>query len=237
MGIGSMLKRCFVFVIAAMATWVSVTQSSANSLRSIDIPANQYERGILTSFPTGFGSAEFTFEIWVKLDNRTGYPTGLRGAYGNPRLNWCSENASRYVYNCWWRNGNFLIDGVNVDGVTKGTFALQMYDGGARNVPDIGCARGDRINMAEDWLIDADLLLPGGGVFAYGLYLQVNNTSRFVNFANGVPNGLADRLICVQTRRTPLTTRRIASTCARLWARWRGTIRARLGGEPFAVFT
>jgi hypothetical protein len=62
--------------------------------------------------------------------------------------------------------------------------------GGARNVPDIGCARADGINMAEDWPIDADLLLPGGGVFGYGLYLQVNNTSRFVNFANGVPNGI-----------------------------------------------
>jgi hypothetical protein len=125
-----MLKRCFVFLVAAIAVWGWVTKSSANSLRSIDNPANQYERAILTSFPTGFGSGEFTFEIWVKLDNRAAYETGLCGAGGNPRLNWCSENAQRYAYNCWWCNGNFLIDGVNFDGVTKGTFALQMYDGG-----------------------------------------------------------------------------------------------------------
>jgi hypothetical protein len=62
--------------------------------------------------------------------------------------------------------------------------------GGSRNVPDIGCARASGINMAEDWPVDADLAFPGGGGFGYGLYLQVTDASRFVTFANGVPNGI-----------------------------------------------
>jgi hypothetical protein len=102
----------------------------ANSLRSLDNAANQYERAILTQFPTNFGAAEFTFEIWVKLDNRASYPVGVCGAGGSPRLNWCSENLARYSSNCWWCNGNFLIDGIEFGGVANGSFALQVYGGG-----------------------------------------------------------------------------------------------------------
>jgi hypothetical protein len=63
--------------------------------------------------------------------------------------------------------------------------------GGGRNLPDSACHTAQGINMAEDWPVDIDLSLPGGGIFGYGLYLQVNNTSRFVNFINGVPAGIA----------------------------------------------
>jgi Domain of unknown function (DUF4214)/Bacterial TSP3 repeat len=125
-----MHKQFWLRVVTALVVLFILNDVRANSIRSIDNPANQYERAILTNFPTGFGAAEFTFEIWVKLDNRAGYPVGVCGAGGNPRLNWCSENVTRYSSNCWWCNGNFLIDGINFDGVSKASFALQMYDGG-----------------------------------------------------------------------------------------------------------
>jgi hypothetical protein len=70
------------------------------------------------------------------------------------------------------------------------TPANSPIGGGDRNVPDNGCLTADGVNMAEDWPIDADAYLPGGGSFGYGLYLQVNNTSRFVNIVNGVPAGI-----------------------------------------------
>ncbi|MGL5005418.1 MAG: LamG-like jellyroll fold domain-containing protein, partial [Casimicrobium sp.] len=124
------MNRLFNLVVLVVTSVFVASQISANSLRSIDNPANQYERGILTNFPTGFGNGEFTFEIWVKLDNRAQYPVGACAAGGNTQLNWCSENNARYSFNCWWCNGNFLLDGVNFDGVGNGTFALQFYDGG-----------------------------------------------------------------------------------------------------------
>jgi hypothetical protein len=105
--------------------------AGTHSLRSIDNGPNQYEYGRLTQFPPGFGAQEFTFEIWVRLDSRSAYPVGPCGSGGDVRRNWCSENNPRYVSNCWWCNGNFLIDGVefnNPQGI--GTFALQFYGGG-----------------------------------------------------------------------------------------------------------
>jgi hypothetical protein len=125
-----MLKDRINRLLAACACFFLVGVAHANSLRSIDNGPNQYERAILTSFPIGFGAGEFTFEIAVKLDNRAQYPIGLCGTGGNVRLNWCSENHPRYGFNCWWCNGNFLIDGVNFAGIQNASFSLQMYDGG-----------------------------------------------------------------------------------------------------------
>lgn len=124
------LRSSWSCVLLALLALSFVTTAHANSLRSIDNGPNQYEHAILTRFPAGFGTGEFTFEVWVKLDNRSSYPVGLCGAGGSPRLNWCSENTARHASNCWWCNGNFLIDGVNFGGITKGTFALQLYGGG-----------------------------------------------------------------------------------------------------------
>jgi hypothetical protein len=121
--------RLFATFFAALVTFTSNT--NAGSLRSLDNGANQYEHTRLSNIPAQFGAGEFTFEVWIKPDNRAAYPAGTCGTGGNTRLNWCTENVARYSVNCWWCNGNFLLDGVDFGGSPQGgTFALQFYGGG-----------------------------------------------------------------------------------------------------------
>lgn len=63
--------------------------------------------------------------------------------------------------------------------------------GGQRNLPDSGCITAAGVNMSEDWPMDIDLTLPNGGAFGFGFYFQVADASRFVNFSNGMPSGIA----------------------------------------------
>lgn len=120
------MKKLLFLVLLMVCTSVL-----AGSLRSTDNGANQYEHARLLAIPTGFGQAEFTLELWIRPDNRSAYPAGPCGAGGSVRYNWCTENVPRYSVNCWWCNGNFLLDGVDfANPPDGGHIALQFYDGG-----------------------------------------------------------------------------------------------------------
>jgi hypothetical protein len=112
------------FVLAALIAAAPI-DAAASALRSSANAANQYEVGIQRSFPLTFGEGEFTAEVWVRPDNS--FPVGACGAGGNNVQNWCTENNTRYSFDCWWCNGNFLIDGI---GAPIGSYALQFYGGG-----------------------------------------------------------------------------------------------------------
>ncbi len=109
------------------------------SARSIQLHANapqQFDFGDIAAIPAPFGQGEFTFEIWVKLDDR--YPVGstLR-ATKQQLLNWSNADPEPYSAIGWWYPGNWLIDGHSRPmGFTTGlesragTFSLQVYGGG-----------------------------------------------------------------------------------------------------------
>jgi hypothetical protein len=79
----------------------------------------------------------------------------------------CTEGANNYGYN-----------------TTTAVPPNSPVGGGARNLPDGGCMTVNGVNMAEDWPVDHDVILPGGGLFGFGYYFQVANVSRLVDLAN-----------------------------------------------------
>jgi hypothetical protein len=121
----------FAFAASLGASLLVYSNALAGSLRSLDNGPGEYEHARQTAIPNDFGAGEFTLELWIRPDNRAGYSVGPCGTGGNVRLNWCSEDHPRYAFNCWWCNGNFLLDGVDFSGNPQGgTFALQFYGGG-----------------------------------------------------------------------------------------------------------
>lgn len=88
----------------------------------------EHDYGQQLSLPQGFGSGEFTLQIWVKPNDE--YPVGSTA--GDAILtNWSDTDIPPYSDPQWWYRGNFLLDGHNNNGgFSNGTFSLQFYDGG-----------------------------------------------------------------------------------------------------------
>ena len=93
-----------------------------------DAGASNYDYGEQITLPPGFGSAEFTLELWLRLNDS--FPVGSTAGGEGQRLNWTSENATRYGSSEWWYLGNFLLDGHNNNAFSNGTFSLQHFNGG-----------------------------------------------------------------------------------------------------------
>lgn len=101
---------------------------SGNSINFTDNISNDYDYGLMTDIPAGFGSGEFTFELWVRLNNS--YQTGSTFDNVNDLINWSTNDEEPYSTNSWWYPGNFLLDGHNHGIFHYGTFSLQLYGGG-----------------------------------------------------------------------------------------------------------
>jgi hypothetical protein len=84
----------------------------------------------LTQLPGGFGSVEFTVEVWIKPD--TAFPVGSTRPENTEaqRRNWSDADITPYSRGDWWFEGNFLLDGHNNASFGAGTFSLQWYGGG-----------------------------------------------------------------------------------------------------------
>ena len=91
-------------------------------------PGN-FDYGRQLTLPAGFGTGEFTLEVWIRPNNN--FPTGST-AGGGQLTNWSTEDFSPYSSGGWWFNGNFLLDGHNNAGSNfqNGTFSVQLYGGG-----------------------------------------------------------------------------------------------------------
>ncbi|MDJ0710593.1 MAG: hypothetical protein QNJ14_09395, partial [Woeseiaceae bacterium] len=81
-----------------------------------------------TDLPPGFGTGEFTFEMWVRLNDS--YPVGSTSGGAGQLQNWSDSDNAPYSTFDWWYHGNFLIDGHNNVDFNRGTFSLQVYGGG-----------------------------------------------------------------------------------------------------------
>jgi hypothetical protein len=93
-----------------------------------DTPAPSYDYAQQRTLPAGFGSGEFSLELWLKPDAR--YPLGPTASGQAQRLNWTSTDTAPYSTYEWWFRGNFLLDGHNNNDFAQGTFSLQFYGGG-----------------------------------------------------------------------------------------------------------
>lgn len=103
--------------------------AGASSLQFLENDSNDYDYGLMTVLPEGFGDGEFTMELWIRPYE--GYPIGSTVGQGsNDRLNWASEDNQPYSAYNWWYQGNFLLDGFAFGEFEDGTMALQFYGGG-----------------------------------------------------------------------------------------------------------
>lgn len=100
--------------------------------------------------PTGFGSGEFTLQLWIRPD--TSFPIGPTNPGINQITNWYDGDIFPYNFGGWWFEGNFLLDGHNNGTFYQGTFSLQFYGGGR-----VRWHFGDGIDVSEGdpWIIQA----------------------------------------------------------------------------------
>jgi hypothetical protein len=124
--------------LAAAAAALALTATAPSDAGSLYFGANppqQYDFADLATLPKEFGRGEFTFELWVKPDNR--FPVGDTDRGTKDQLtHWSAVEAEPYRHHGWWYPGNWLLDGhtrpSGFDGGDSraGTFSLQFYGGG-----------------------------------------------------------------------------------------------------------
>lgn len=110
-----------------LATFVGSAVAAAGSLGFFVNAPGQYDYGVATALPPGFGADEFTFELWIRPDSD--FPVGACSGAGQ-LTNWCDGDLEPYSSGEWWYEGNFLLDGHNNASFADGTFSLQFYGGG-----------------------------------------------------------------------------------------------------------
>lgn len=115
--------------LGASAALLCAHELEAGSLDWRQSSAGSFDYGRQLTLPAGFGTGEFTFEVWIRPD--TNFPVGST-AGGGQLTNWSSEDFTPYSSSGWWFNGNFLLDGHNNanSNFQNGTFSLQLYGGG-----------------------------------------------------------------------------------------------------------
>jgi hypothetical protein len=117
----------------------SQSQSShTESVGSINFTGSlpmHYEFADQPELPGGFGSGEFTMELWIKPDHTAPIGETWRGSY-DQIYNWSESDRRPYSSHGWWYEGNWLLDGhtrphgFDAFDTREGTFSLQIYGGG-----------------------------------------------------------------------------------------------------------
>lgn len=149
--------------MTTIVTVISNPVGGAPESRSINFVesaggAGSYERAVISSLPSGFGTGEFTLEVFFRCLSNVTYALGdtTLGGIGQ-RQNWSNSNPTRYGTSDWWFPGNFLLDGHNNNSNGAGTFDIQIAAGRPR------------------WLFgDGSGSLPTGGV--WGIQSAATNT-------------------------------------------------------------
>jgi hypothetical protein len=126
------MARIFLFLLAALSI---AAPADAGSLYFGANRPEQYDFADLAALPKEFGKGEFTYELWIKPDNK--FPVGdtWRGSKDQLTM-WSDSDPRPYSNPGWWFAGNWLLDGHSrpegfSDGNSRaGTFSLQFYGGG-----------------------------------------------------------------------------------------------------------
>lgn len=98
------------------------------ALRFVRNATRAHEWGEQVTLPPAFGAAEFTLELFVRLDDA--FPVGSTAGGDDQLTNWSDADEVPYGDGDWWYAGNFLLDGHNNASFSEGTFSLQLYGGG-----------------------------------------------------------------------------------------------------------
>lgn len=124
-----MNRRRTARALAMASAGLAMADADASSLQLVQNAAGNHEYGKQVSIPSGFGTGEFTFEIWLKPNGS--YPVGpVTPSTPEQLVNWSNVDIQPYSSSGWWFSGNFLLDGHNNNVFQNGTFSLQFYGGG-----------------------------------------------------------------------------------------------------------
>lgn len=167
-----MLSICSVVLVA----W-SDLHAQDGSNEYFENAALDYDYGLQLDIPQGFGDGEFTFEMWIRLDDS--YPVGPTDSGSGQRLNWTDADPAPYSQDSWWFRGNFLIDGHTSSPWNEGTFSIQVVGGGR-----IRWLFGDDIeNVGGPWAIQE---WPSSGTSSLldGAWHQITLVRRWVNVSD-----------------------------------------------------
>lgn len=115
-------------VDGGVAVDAGTSPAAPGSIRFVVNAARAYDYGVQLVLPPTFGTGEFTFEVWIRPDNS--FPIGSTASGAAQRNNWNNDDFQPYSRADWWYPGNFLLDGHNNFGFSRGTFSLQFYGGG-----------------------------------------------------------------------------------------------------------
>lgn len=99
-----------------------------DSIVFVSNAAGNYERGRIDVIPDGFGDAEFTLLMWVRLT--TGTSSDFADDTPEQRNDWTTRDTNPYSFATWWFRGNFLLDGHNNNAFFSGTFSVQFTGNG-----------------------------------------------------------------------------------------------------------
>lgn len=121
----------FAAVPVALCLAASGTVHAASVEWFVNAP-NDYDYGRQLVLPPGFGTGEFTFELWIRPNNTTSLPGPTADGTPGQRTNWSTVDNTPYGSSDWWFQGNFLLDGHNNQNSNfeEGTFSLQFYGSG-----------------------------------------------------------------------------------------------------------
>lgn len=127
------MRPCFVFALSLFA--LLAPQAQAGSVRLLENAPQQHDFVDIPALPEAFGAGEFTFELWIKPDQR--FPVGPTWRASKAQLrHWAEDDPKPYSTPGWWLTGNWLLDGMTrpqgfMPGATReGSFGLQFHGGG-----------------------------------------------------------------------------------------------------------
>lgn len=112
------------------------------SITVAESSSGNYDRGVLSVLPDGFGDAEFCLQIWFRCLSNGTYALGSTASGLGQRQNWSNDNTTRYSDAGWWFPGNFLLDGHQNSDFSAGTFSVQIAAGRPRWMFGDGAAAG-----------------------------------------------------------------------------------------------
>ncbi len=120
--------RIGLWILASLLTSAQTSFAAPGSVEFFQNDPQDFDYAAQVELPGAFGQGEFTFEMWVRLNDSLPVGPTLGGL--EQLRNWSDSDEAPYSSNSWWFHGNFLIDGHNNNVFQNGTFSLQVYGGG-----------------------------------------------------------------------------------------------------------
>ena len=110
LSVNRFFAKLLLFVAAGLGIGPAAVLADPGSIELFynETGSQNQDHILQTNIPAGFGSGEFTLELWIRPNNS--FPVGTVLGGEEQRRNWAIDDNQPYTGN-WWFRGNFLLDG------------------------------------------------------------------------------------------------------------------------------